>query len=184
MQSQPSSLAAPPIAFSHAESARHFAVLSVVSFGIYPPYWLYKNLKAIKAHRDLAIRPGWRTFGAFIPLIGLLFFKDQLQLFADTAATAGVEASYSPWARTLGFSFVSLMAEMPHPWWIVALASVLFLLPVQEVLNAYWEVEQPGRPMRQGYSAGETALLVVCGVVWVLIIALSMVGDSTVVAAM
>jgi len=175
--------AVPATGFSNAQPLQHLVVLSVVSFGIYPTYWLYRNLKALKQHKSLAISPGWRTFGAFIPLIGLLFFKDQMQLFAETAAADGVPPTFSPWARTLGFAFVSAMAELPNPLPVVATFAVLFLLPVQRVLNEVWAIEQPGLPMRQRFSAREIALLAVCGVLWVLIIALSLVGDSVVVAA-
>jgi len=75
------------------------------------------------------------------------------------------------------------MAELPIPLPVVATFAVLFLLPVQRVLNEVWAIEQPGLPMRQRFSAREIALLAVCGVLWVLIIALSLVGDSVVVAA-
>jgi hypothetical protein len=112
-----------------------------------------------------------------------LFFKDQMQLFAETAAADGVAPAFSPWARTLGFAFVSTMAELPNPMPVAATFAVLFLLPVQRALNEMWAIEQPGLPMRQRFSAGEIALLAACGVLWVLLIALSLIGDSVVVAA-
>jgi hypothetical protein len=174
-------IAPPPVGFSHAQPLQNFVVLSVVSFGLYPTYWLYRNLKALKQHKGLAISPGWRTFGAFIPLIGILFFKDQLQLFAETAAADDVPAPYSPWGRTLGFAVVSAMAELPGLWSALAVGAVVFLLPVQRVLNDVWAVEQPGLPMRQRFSPAEVVLLVVCTVLWGLVIALSLIGDSVVV---
>lgn len=171
-----------PGAFSNAQPVQHLIVLSIVSFGLYPTYWMYENLRALKLHKQLSISPGWRTFGAFIPLIGMLFFKDQLQLFAESAAADGVRVDFSPWGRTLAFTAASLLGELPTPWWIVATSAALVLVPVQRALNAYWAVEQPGLPIRRRLSAGESALLIVCGLVWVLILAAALVGDRLVIA--
>ena len=154
----------------------------LVSFGLYPTYWMYQNLRLLKGHKQLSISPAWRTFGAFIPLIGLLFFKDQLQLFAETAAADSIAIEFSPWARTLAFTAVSLLGELPNPWWIMATGAVLVLLPVQRALNQYWAIEQPGLPMRQRFSSGEITFLVVCGAVWLLLIFASIADDRLVVA--
>src|SRR5690349_14812734 len=87
--------------FSNAQPLRHLVVLSVVSLGVYPPYWLYRNLKLLAAHRGLSISPFWRTFVAFLPVIGWPIFKDQLQLFAESAESAGVASTIAPWPHTL-----------------------------------------------------------------------------------
>jgi len=169
-------------AFSDAQPLRNFVVLSIVSFGLYPTYWLYKNLRSIKAHKGLSISPGWRTFAAFIPLIGLLFFKDQLQLFLDVTASGGATTRFSPWGRTLGFNLISAaMLELPMPWALLTTAAVVFLLPVQQALNEYWTIEQAGVPVRERFSAGETALLIACGFAWVLVLVAGIVGERLVV---
>ena len=51
-------------AFSNAQPQQNLVVLSVVSFGLYPTYWLYRNLRLLRAHRNLSIKPAWRTFFA------------------------------------------------------------------------------------------------------------------------
>src|SRR5262249_51818020 len=178
----PPTIAVPAGVFSNAQPLQHLVVLSVVSFGLYPTYWMYQNLRLLKGHKQLSISPAWRTFGAFIPLIGLLFFKDQLQLFAETAAADSIAIEFSPWARTLAFTAVSLLGELPNPWWIMATGAVLVLLPVQRALNQYWAIEQPGLPMRQRFSSGEITFLVVCGAVWLLLIFASIAADRLVVA--
>ncbi len=168
--------------FSNAQPQQNLVVLSVVSFGLYPAYWLYRNLKALKAHRNLSINPAWRTFVAFVPLIGWPVFKDQMQLFLETAAADGVATAVSPWGCTLGFQLVSMTTwVLPLPWFVFGNAAVIFLLPVQRALNAYWAVEQPDVPARQGYSAGEAVLIVACSLVWLLIVAVSFIGDRIVV---
>jgi hypothetical protein len=157
---------------SNAQPLQHLVVLSVLSFGLYPSYWLYRNLQLLKAHERLSISPVWRTFLAFIPLIGWPIFKDQLQLFAETAAAAGVESAISPWPHTLGFQLVGAAAWLlPLPWGACGTAAVLFLLPTQRTLNAYWRIEQPAGMASSGYSIGEVALAAVCAVLWALMFA-------------
>jgi hypothetical protein len=170
--------------FSNAQPVRKFILLSIASLGLlYPPYWMYRNLKILKAHKRLSISPGWRTFAAFIPLIGLLFFKDQLQLFGEVAGGAGAPTRFSPWGRTLAFNLVSAAAfELPLALAVLtAIAAMIFLLPVQQALNEYWTIEQPGAPLRQRFSGGEVAFLVTCGVTWVLLLVLSIAADRLVV---
>jgi hypothetical protein len=159
-------------ALSNAQPLQHLVVLSVVSLGLYPSYWLYRNLKLLKAHKGLSISPLWRTFFAFIPLLGWPIFKDQLQLFAETAAAAGVESTILPWPQTLGFQLVSATAwVVPLPWGACAAAAVVFLLPTQRALNAYWGVEQPASVTTSRYSLGEIAFASVCAAFWVLMFA-------------
>lgn len=159
--------------FSNAQPLQHLVVLSVVSLGLYPSYWLYRNLKLLKAHRGLSISPLWRTFFAFIPVLGWPIFKDQLQFFAETAAAAGVESTILPWPQTLGFQLVSATAwVVPLPWGACAAAAVVFLLPAQRALNAYWGIEQPSCVATDRYSAGEIAFAAVCAVFWALMFAM------------
>jgi hypothetical protein len=170
-------------AFSNAQPLRNLVVLSIVSFGLYPTYWLYRNLKIVKAHKHLSIRPGWRTFGAFIPVLGWPVFNDQLQLFRETTSADGVATSFSPWQCTLAFQLFSLLMWLvPLPWGLLGSGAVVFLLPVQRALNEYWMIEQPGLPTRQGYGAGEAALIISCGLVWLMIVVALFIGDRIVAA--
>jgi hypothetical protein len=168
--------------FSNGQPLRHLVVLSVISFGLYPVYWLYRNLTLLKDHQQLAISPLARTFVAFLPIVGWPTFKDQLQLFAATAEAAGVENTIRPWPQTLGFQLVSAaMWVVPLPWGALGnAAAVPFLLPAQRALNAYWMNQQPGRPMRSDYSAGEITLAIGCGIVWGLLLVALFVGEGIV----
>lgn len=168
--------------FSNAQPVRHLVVLSVVSLGLYPPYWLYRNLKLLAAHKGLSISPVWRTFFAFLPVLGWPIFKDQLQLFAEIAEHAGVASAIAPWPQTLGFQLVSALAWIvPMPWSLVGNAGVIFLLPAQRTLNAYWAAEQPGRATRTGYTGGEVVFAVVCALMWGLLLAALFIGEGMVV---
>jgi hypothetical protein len=167
--------------FSNAQPVRHFVVLSVVSLGLYPPYWLYRNLKLLKAHKGLSISPMWRTFFAFVPVLGWPIFKDQLQLFAETAESAGVASAIAPWPHTLGYQLVSAVAwVVPMPWSVLGNAGVIFLLPAQRTLNAYWAAEQPGRVTRTDYSSGEVVFAVVCAIIWGVLLAALFIGEGIV----
>lgn len=167
--------------FSDAQPLRHFIVLSVVSLGLYPPYWMYRTLKLLAAHRALSISPLWRTFFAFLPVIGWPIFKDQLQLFADTAESAGIASAIAPWPHTLGFQLLSTVGWLaPTPWSFLGNAGFIFLLPAQRTLNAYWSVEQPGRVVRTRYSTGEVLFAVVCAVMWGLLLAMLFIADRVV----
>jgi hypothetical protein len=158
-------------------------LLSVASFGIYPAYWLYRNLKQVAVQRGASISPFWRTFIAFVPVLGWPVFKDQLEWFAESATTAGARSEIRPWPHTLGFQLVSTAVwVLPMPWALAGNAAAVFLLPAQRTLNAYWAVEQPDVPMREEYTAGEIAFALVCAVLWVLVLAALFIGEGVVAA--
>jgi uncharacterized membrane protein len=142
--------------------------LTIVTFGIYEIYWFYRNWKHLKFYKDLDISPGWRTVGLFVPIYGIVLAYRQLRDIRDFSKEAGVDKTYSPGWILFGWLILSALCKLPEPFWLLSFLSVWPLAVVQEVLNSYWEKEQPELPIRIKFSDGEIALLVIGAIILVL----------------
>lgn len=156
--------------FSNALPVWHFVVLSVLTFEVYEIYWFYRNWKHLKFHKNLDISPGWRTAGLFVPIYGLILVYRQLRDIRDFSEGVGVVKTYSPSWIFSGWLVIGALWRLPDPFWLLSVFSVLPFTVVQNVLNLYWEKEQPGMPSRTRFSGGQIVWLVIGCIVFALVL--------------
>ena len=102
-----------------------FIILSICTFGIYELYWCYQNWKRIKLASGLKLRPFWRAF--FAPLWAFSLFRRIKSL----AVSSGVPINWS--SDTLAvFYFFFKMTQLPGPWWLISLGTLIPMIPVQQ----------------------------------------------------
>jgi len=145
--------------------------LSVLTFGFYLLYWVYKNWQAFRKFDQSKITPFWRTM--FFPFFTHGMFKRIL----DEARQVGYQMVYNPWP--LAIFFVILMAgghrngreRSPQVGQIMDLIDVIFgllsvlpILPVQKAINFYHEQTAPGTPLRTKFTTGEI-IMVAAGII-------------------
>ncbi|MBI4600124.1 DUF4234 domain-containing protein [Candidatus Uhrbacteria bacterium] len=174
--------------YSNALDNGKFVVLSILSFGIYHLYWMYRNWKHIKEQTNKQIRPVGRTVAAFFPILDIIFFCAQFSAIHALTKKEGQRSfpllgvcfGYSAllilgwtimvfsyvYAGDPSFGFFALYAQA-----LVALGATLILLPVQLALNDFWKRELPNRSMRTWYTSGEIAWIVVGGLFLVISLA-------------
>lgn len=171
--------------YSNAQAPWRLVLLSILTFTVYEIYWFYRNWKHLKIHKNLNISPGWRTVGLFIPIYNIFLIYRQFIDIRDLAKQASCETYSSPGGITFGYIFLSGISFKLslYEWKLTApeellgitiggllidLLAVWLLVDVQKTLNAYWKKEQPILEMRTKFSGGETTLLVIGGIFWIL----------------
>ena len=158
------------VQFSNAQSVWKFVLLAVLTFGVYEIIWFNRNWRQLKAHKNLDIRPGWRTVGLFVPFYGLVLIYRQLSDIREFSKEVGLEKLFSPGSTLLFWMIFTAAWKAPDPYWLISNLSVVPLVVVQGVLNSYWKNEQTGRVERKGFSGGQIALLVIGAIAWVLVL--------------
>jgi hypothetical protein len=145
-----------------------FIVLSVCSFGLYELYWWYRNWKCLKAASGEDLSPFWRTF--FAPFWAYSLFRRIRAL----AAARGVDAGYHPGVLATAYVVLSLLWRLPDPWWLLSLASIGALIPVQQTAERLNGVHpRPGPDaVNDNYTALNLATILIGGV----LVLLSVVG--------
>ena len=151
-----------PIYF--AVSPLKLVLMSICTMGIYELYWFYKNWVLIKERENSDIMPFWRAFFAYFFCYS--FFK-RVQVSAEAVS---LKKSMSPGLLTTGWIIVNILVKLPDPFWLITYFAVIFLLPVQTVVNDINDVVAPGHNKNGNFTGWNILGLVVGGLFFVLIL--------------
>ncbi len=106
-----------------------FLILSIISFGLYDIWWMYKTWKFLKEKDNLDIMPVPRAIFAIFFLNGLF---ERIQ---DFAHSTGYKKTFSSVGCFLGVVGCNLAGNLPEPYYIISFVSFLFFVPAVEALN-------------------------------------------------
>ena len=113
----------------HIISLNKFIILSIISFGLYELWWIYKSWRFFQQKEKSDIMPALRTiFSIFflIPLFNRIY---------DFAKEKGYNVNYSSVLLFICFFVGNWMSYLPTPFWIIAVFSFAFLIPPLIFLN-------------------------------------------------
>ena len=86
-------------------SPTRIVLLSILSFGLYLLYWLYKTWKHYKEHTGAVAYPVWHALTLFVPIYSSFRAHAHLRTFGELASRAGLEIRFSP-----GLAFFIVLA--------------------------------------------------------------------------
>ncbi|MDJ0955920.1 MAG: tetratricopeptide repeat protein [Arenicellales bacterium] len=139
-------------------------VMFICTFGIYEMYWFYKNWVLIKERENSNIMPFWRTF--FSPIFCYFLFK-RVQA---SALDLSIQREISPGLLTAGWIVVTLLMGSPDAFWLLGYIAVLFLLPVQALVNDINSVAAPNHDKNERFSGWNISSIVVGGLLFLLVL--------------
>jgi GYF domain 2 len=155
--------------FLHISVAR-LILMSIVSFGLYDNYWMYKNWRYIKERDNMNIRPFWRGF------FGVFYCHSLLRrIYNDKEARSIQVPSFSPDVlATVWVVLIVISAVVGFTPGIIAsiigafIPTFLCLVPIQNYVNAVSKLRSPRQPY-YGWSSGHILCLVLGIMIWVFI---------------
>ena len=145
--------------YSYYQNPNKVIFLSIITFGFYDFYWLYKNWKQLNKSKQTYYSAEIMAILSLIPIIQMIFIYMQFKIINKVAENHGFK-KFSPFLRTvfywyLGFLSYKIIINLTekeiyqnHPGiMILALIGVLFvkasrLSKNQEILNEYWKLKQ------------------------------------------
>ena len=143
-----------------------FILLTVFSFGVYEVYWFYQNWKRIAETSNEAMSPFWRAI--FAPLWGFSLFGH----IRDLAASEGVVTRWSPTVLATLYLLLHLLYRLPDPWWLICLATVVPMVPVQQAAQRINErkLDVASEDRNHRYSGKNIAVICVGGLMLSLLV--------------
>ncbi len=102
-------------------SIQKFIILSIVSFGLYAIWWMYKTWKFFKEKDNLDVMPIPRAIFAIFFLNGLF---DKIQ---DFAQSKGYTEKFSSIGCILGVIAFNFAGKLPDPYFLISLLAFEFL---------------------------------------------------------
>ncbi len=154
-------------------SVDKFIVLSIVSFGLYNVWWMYKAWRFFSQKDRLDIMPAARAIFSIFFLISL---GDRILVYAREK---GYNNNYSSVLLLIGFVIVNLMSRLPDPFWLVSIASFIFLIPPFMALNYAKRHSTELLVTEQTSYNGRQIGLIVFGVIfWLLVLLGLLIGEE------
>ncbi len=138
--------------------------MSLITFGLYAAYWIYKNWKYLKERDGLNIMPFWRgIFGIFF-IYGIL-----KEIKNDKTLNAHTSAQFSPGALATGWIILIFIGNALGRaddisvnlfGMLLSAPTFLFLLPAQNFINQVNEARVP-RPNYTPWTTGHVVVLII-----------------------
>jgi len=151
-------------------SSARLVLMSILSFGIYEVYWLYKNWWYLKNREHLDIKPFWRGW------FGIFFCHSLLHhIYNDDECNAIQQPQFSHSTLATIWVILILIANIVgrFPGATLSMMSALIpsylcFVPVQNYINSVMKKRSPSlRHYR--WSAGHTVSLVPGLIIWILL---------------
>ena len=153
-------------------SLNKFIFLSIVSFGTYEIWWIYKAWRFFNQKDNLNIMPAVRTVFSIFFLIPL-FYK-----MLNFAKEKNYNYSYSSILLFTGFFIANLLAYLPVPYLFIALVSVVFLIPPYKAFNFARQNSNDFLVTEQTSYNGRQIALIVIGVIFWFFVLLGLIKTN------
>ncbi|AYA03912.1 hypothetical protein BEN74_14605 [Acinetobacter sp. WCHAc010034] len=154
-------------------SLNKFIFLSVISFGLYPIWWMFEAWRFFMQKDRLDIMPAARAVFALIFLYRLL---DEIK---DYAEQRGAACDFSTGFLYGGFLILSLLARLPDPYWLVSVFAFIFLIPAFQALNhAKRNTHELNIIEARSFSIPQILLIIIGAIFWLLLFAAFILSDQ------
>jgi hypothetical protein len=120
-------------------------VMCMVTMQFYSVYWFYKQWKLVREREQSSIIPALRA------LFGIFFVYALCTRVHASEGSAGAKLNVPALAG--GWIVTTVLWKLPDPYWWVAMAAPLFMMPVQAAMNAVNEAAAPGHDPNRRFSA-------------------------------
>lgn len=144
-----------------AVSPLKLVLMSIFTCGLYEIYWFYKNWQIFKLREKENIYPFWRALFA-------VFFC--YSLFSEIAEWQKEHDKGQMPAAWLAFGWIitTLSYKLPGAFSLISFASVVFLIPVQKVVNDINRIEAPEHEPNNKIQGMNWVAIVLGGLLFVL----------------
>lgn len=110
-------------------SLNKFILLSIISFGGYPIWWMYKTWNFFKQKEKSDIMPVART------IFCIFFLNTLFNKILEFAKENGYSYSYSSSTLFACFFIGKYLSLLPDPMWLLSIFSFIFIIPPFNALN-------------------------------------------------
>lgn len=183
-------MAAPAVqTYGYHISTTRIVVLSVISFGLYLFYWVYRTWDQYREHTGANVYPVWHALAMLVPIYGWFRFYAHCKAYRDLMEERGVHhnlsmvpilviliiatAAWSPlptqWLNTYwgedGISvLIDLMLDVVSL--IGLLVATIMVCRIQANFNRYWAAADGALANRARYGRGAMVLAVLGAILW------------------
>jgi hypothetical protein len=146
-------------------SVNKFIVLSIITFGLYEVWWVYKAWRFFQDKEKSDTWPAMRT------ILSIFFLVPLFMKIIKLSKNNGYEQDYMSGLLFIGYFITCLLAYLPEPFFLIAIFSFVFLIPPFKALNfAIDYCEEFKVNEQQLFNGRQIFLLIVGGIFWALVL--------------
>jgi len=143
-------------------------IMSILTFGLYESYWIYKNWWYLKRRNGLDIKPFWRG------IFGYFYFHSLLNIVKTDAVAYDMEkpASSVNWLATtwiiirISSNLIGRVFDNPTlNLTIMLIPAYLLFVPIQNYINRITKQIDPELKYYR-FSAGHVICLIIGAIIW------------------
>jgi hypothetical protein len=146
-------------------SLNKFIFLSIISFGLYEIWWIYKAWRFFKQKEKININP------AIYAVFSIIFLIPLFNRILRFAKEKGYNNSYSSVLLFCGFFVANFLIYLPDPFWLITILGFVFLVLPFKALNFAKLNSTDFIVTEQTLFSGRQITLIVIGVIfWLLVL--------------
>ena len=142
-----------------------FILLSVLTIGLYPIWWMYKCWLYFQEKEQVRLYPVFRAIFSIVFLFGLF------NRIKSLAQQNGEEVNFSPLFLFLGYIAIALTGYLPEPYFLFAFFGYLLLLPPY---RTFYQALRAGKTFtvqwQNNFNQRQQALVLFGGFLWLIMI--------------
>ena len=142
-------------------SLNKFIFLSIISFGAYQVWWMYKAWRFFKQKEKLDIIPEARA------IFCIFFLNSLFNKILEFSKDKGYNKEYSSDTLFVCFFIGNFLAKLPDPIWLISIFSFVFIIPPFEALNfAKQESKSISVSEQKDFNGRQITLIVLGTILW------------------
>jgi len=146
-------------------SVNKFILLSIITFGLYELWWVYKSWCFFQYKDNSNIMPAVRTIFSVFYLIPLFMKIIRLSKKYE------YNKDYYSGLLFVGYFIICLLARLPDPYFLISFFSFIFFIPPVKALNFAMEnCDKFHVKEQKSFNVRQIFLLIIGGSLWVFLI--------------
>ncbi len=145
-------------------SLNRFIFLSIITFGMYEVWWMYKAWKFFKQKDNIDISPIARA------IFNIFFLFSLFKRILIEAENKGYNEQYDSGLLFLFYIIFSLLSRLPDYYAFISLFSIVFIIPAFKALNFIKQNSTEFETIKVNYfNDNQLVLIIFCTLIWALI---------------
>jgi hypothetical protein len=141
-------------------SLNKFIFLSIISFGTYEIWWIYKAWRFFQQKEKSDIMPAARA------IFSIFYLHSLMEKTLNLANKKGYNESYSSTSQFVGFIIANLLSRLPDPYWLISFGSIFFLIPPFKAFNFALQQSTNIKVIEHDSFSGRQIVLILIGVIF------------------
>uniref|UniRef100_UPI00124CE337 hypothetical protein n=1 Tax=Acinetobacter sp. TUM15105 TaxID=2609139 RepID=UPI00124CE337 len=144
-------------------SLNKFIDLSIISFGLYQIWWVFKAWRFFLIKDKLNIMPAARA------VFSIFFLYSLFNRIKTYSKEQEYPHDFSSGWMYLAYLITNLLVYLPEPYWLISLCDIIFLIPAFKALN-YAQKQIETTIEQEKFNTSQITLITIGSIMWLLIL--------------